>query len=39
VNTIVEYIYQNTPGQTLGGGGEQYVDPYTGELAWYQEVA
>ncbi|KAJ7940186.1 phospholipase A-2-activating protein [Mycena leptocephala] len=30
VNTIVEYIYQNTPGQTLGGGGEQYVDPYTG---------
>ncbi|KAF7325398.1 Phospholipase A-2-activating protein [Mycena venus] len=34
VNTIVEYIYQNTPGQTLGsGGGEQYVDPYTGERA------
>ncbi|KAJ7355951.1 phospholipase A-2-activating protein [Mycena albidolilacea] len=31
VNTIVEYIYQNTPGQTLGtGGGEQYVDPFTG---------
>ncbi|KAK7038158.1 phospholipase A-2-activating protein [Favolaschia claudopus] len=31
VNTIVEYIYQNTPGQTLGtGGNEQYVDPFTG---------
>ncbi|KAJ7735276.1 phospholipase A-2-activating protein [Mycena maculata] len=30
VNTIVEYIYQNTPGQTPGGGGEQFVDPYTG---------
>ncbi|KAJ7264960.1 WD40-repeat-containing domain protein [Mycena haematopus] len=37
VNTIVEYIYQNTPGQTLGtGGGEQYVDPYTGKQTRYQ---
>ncbi|KAJ6563233.1 WD40-repeat-containing domain protein [Mycena sp. CBHHK59/15] len=31
INTIVEFIYKSTPGQTLGaGGGEQYVDPYTG---------
>ncbi|KAJ7461585.1 phospholipase A-2-activating protein [Mycena latifolia] len=40
VNTIVEYIYQNTPGQTLGtGGGEQYVDPYTGASRYQSSTA
>ncbi|KAF7363941.1 Phospholipase A-2-activating protein [Mycena sanguinolenta] len=40
INTVVEYIYQNTPGQTLGtGGGEQYVDPFTGERTRSQRVA
>ncbi|KAJ7481132.1 phospholipase A-2-activating protein [Mycena galericulata] len=39
VNTIVEYIYQNTPGQTLGGGGEQYVDPYTGASRYQSSAA
>ncbi|KAJ7286367.1 WD40-repeat-containing domain protein [Mycena rebaudengoi] len=32
-DTIVDFIFRSTPGQTLGGGGnEHYVDPYTGEL-------
>ncbi|KAJ7154285.1 phospholipase A-2-activating protein [Mycena filopes] len=40
VNTIVDYIYQNTPGQTLGGtGGEQYVDPYTGASRYQSSAA
>ncbi|KAF7329300.1 Phospholipase A-2-activating protein [Mycena kentingensis (nom. inval.)] len=31
VNTVVEFIYQNTAGETLGGGGgEDYGDPFTG---------
>ncbi|KAF7329301.1 Phospholipase A-2-activating protein [Mycena kentingensis (nom. inval.)] len=30
VNTVVEFIYQNTAGETLGGGGgEDYGDPFT----------
>ncbi|KAJ7217028.1 phospholipase A-2-activating protein [Mycena pura] len=40
VNTVVEFIFQNTPGQTLGsGGGEDYVDPYTGESSRYRNPA
>ncbi|KAJ6531599.1 phospholipase A-2-activating protein [Mycena vulgaris] len=39
VNTIVEYIYQNTPGQTLGAGSEQYVDPYTGASRYQSSTA
>ncbi|KAF7295597.1 Phospholipase A-2-activating protein [Mycena indigotica] len=31
VSTVVDFIYQNTPGQMLGPqGGENYVDPFTG---------
>ncbi|KAF7329297.1 Phospholipase A-2-activating protein [Mycena kentingensis (nom. inval.)] len=31
VNTVVELIYQNTAGETLGGGGgEDFGDPFTG---------
>ncbi|KAJ7161499.1 phospholipase A-2-activating protein [Mycena crocata] len=41
VNTIVDYIYQNTPGQNLGtgSGGEQYVDPYTGASRYQSSAA
>ncbi|KAJ7685609.1 phospholipase A-2-activating protein [Mycena polygramma] len=40
VPTIVDYIYQNTPGQNLGGaGGEQYVDPYTGASRYQSSAA
>ncbi|CAK5265205.1 unnamed protein product [Mycena citricolor] len=39
LNTIVEYIYQNTGGQTLGGGGEQYSDPFTGATRYQSNAA
>ncbi|KAJ7633059.1 phospholipase A-2-activating protein [Roridomyces roridus] len=40
MNTIVDYIYQNTPGETLGtGGGEQYVDPFTGASRYQSSAA
>ncbi|KAJ6531209.1 WD40-repeat-containing domain protein [Mycena capillaripes] len=40
VPTIVDYIYQNTPGQNLGGaGGNQYVDPYTGASRYQSSTA
>ncbi|KAJ7024254.1 phospholipase A-2-activating protein [Mycena alexandri] len=40
VSTIVDYIYQNTPGQTLGGAdGAQYVDPYTGASRYQSSAA
>ncbi|KAJ7080354.1 phospholipase A-2-activating protein [Mycena belliarum] len=41
VNTIVEYIYKNTPGRDLGtgAGGEQYVDPYTGASRYQSSAA
>jgi phospholipase A-2-activating protein len=27
----VKFIEKNTSGVNIGGGGEQYVDPFTGE--------
>ncbi|KAJ7073982.1 phospholipase A-2-activating protein [Mycena amicta] len=40
VTTVVDFIYQNTAGQSLGpGGGEDFVDPFTGASRYRSSAA